>query len=242
MDKRKYEISAAAESREQLNRDLWIIGLVSLAALTVYMLAMNFGLGDFWQDGEIPVVLRVLAIGFFGQFGVAGMGICIVCFIRKQKFREFGLSSRNLLPALALSLLCCLPEFLCLYSMGRVGAWMPFKGVNTTAEVLASGFPSNVLGMAITALFWGFFEGFNYVVIRDKISAYSPGKYRFFDWGALVCAVMCILIHGAVGVTPEALLEMIGTFILIYGMLLVRKETGNAWGCILIFFIYWNAL
>ena len=93
----------------------------------------------------------------------------------------------------------------------------------------------------ITALCWGFFEGFNYVVIRDKISAASPSSYRFYDWGALVCAVMCILIHGAVGVTPEAIFEMVATFILIYGMLIVRKETGNAWGCVLIFFVYWNA-
>ena len=80
------------------------------------------------------------------------------------------------------------------------------------------------------------------MVIRDKISMLSPSKYRFFDWGALVCAVMCILIHGAVRVTPDVVLEMAATFILIYGMLIVRKETGNAWGCILIFFVYWNAI
>lgn len=43
-------------------------------------------------------------------------------------------------------------------------------------------------------------------------------------------------------VTPDAVLEMAATFILIYGMLIVRKETGNAWGCILIFFVYWNAI
>ncbi|MGN0841171.1 MAG: hypothetical protein ACI4NB_10110, partial [Candidatus Ornithospirochaeta sp.] len=73
------------------------------------------------------------------------------------------------------------------------------------------------------------------------ISAANPSTYRFFDWGALVCAVMCILIHGAVGVTPVAIFEMAATFILIYGMLIVRKETGNAWGCVLIFFVYWNA-
>ena len=120
-------------------------------------------------------------------------------------------------------------------------SWCSFQAVNTTPEVLASTFPQNVLGFLITAIFWGFFEGFNYVVIRDKISAYYPSKYRFFDWGALVCASLCILIHGAAGVTPEAVLEMISTFILIYGMLIVRKETGNARGCILIFFVYWNA-
>lgn len=54
--------------------------------------------------------------------------------------------------------------------------------------------------------------------------------------------IMCILIHGAVGVTPDAVAEMLCTIFLIYGMLIVRKATGNAWGCILIFVFYWNAL
>ena len=199
-------------------------------------------MNDFAGGHSIPIVLRVLVIGLCGQFAVSGLGISIVCLIRKQRFRDFGLNTKNLIPALLLSLLCCVPELTYYLVRGYVSGWCPFQGVNTTAEVLASTFPSNIIGFLITALFWGFFEGFNYVVIRDKISLCFPSKYRFFDWGALVCAVMCILIHGAVGVTPEAVLEMLSTFILIYGMLIVRKETGNAWGCILIFFVYWNAV
>ena len=96
--------------------------------------------------------------------------------------------------------------------------------------------------MLLTALFWGFFEGFNYVVISDKIGERYPSKNRLWDWGAFVCAAMCILIHGVVGVTPDAVAEMLCTLFLIYGMLIVRKATGNAWGCILIFVFYWNAL
>ena len=110
-----------------------------------------------------------------------------------------------------------------LLPLSRQCSWMvPILGCNTTPEVLASPFPYNLLAFLITAICWGFFEGFNYVVIRDKI--------------------MCILIHGAVGVTADELLEMIVTIIIIYGMLIVRKETGNSWGCVLIFCVYWNAL
>ena len=50
--------------------------------------------------------------------------------------------------------------------------------------------------MLLTALFWGFFEGFNYVVISDKIGERYPAQNMLWDWGAFVCAVMCILIHG----------------------------------------------
>ena len=35
---------------------------------------------------------------------------------------------------------------------------------------------------------------------------------------------------------------LITTFIAIYGMLIVKKKTGNAWGCVLAFCFIWNAL
>lgn len=106
-------------------------------------------------------------------------------------------------------MLCCIPDFIYNYFAGNVHSWFPFSDVNTTAEVIESGFPYNVLGMIITAVCWGFFEGFNYVVICDKISERYPSKSKLWDWGAFVCAIMCILIHGVIGVTPDAIVEML---------------------------------
>lgn len=229
------------ERKKQLSIDLWIIVIVTFIVLGI-IVSLGSGMTDFAYDESVNILIRVLLIGVGGQFGVAGLGITIVCLLRNESYFKFGLNTKNLLPALGLSLLCCTPDFLYHFVSGDIHGWCPFWTVNTTPEVLASPFPYNVLAYAVTAICWGFFEGFNYVVIRDKISEMSPSKYRFWDWGAFVCAVMCILIHGAVGVTPEALLEMLVTIILIYGMLIVRKETGNAWGCILIFLVYWNAI
>lgn len=230
------------ERKKQLEVDLWIILIVTMAVLGIVLMGFGNQINQLAADSSVNILLRVLIIGLCGQFGIAGLGITIVCLIRKESFLKFGLNTKNLFPALGLSLLCCVPDFVYCLLSGRVHAWCPFWDVNTTPEVLSSAFPYNVLAFLVTALCWGFFEGFNYVVIRDKISELYPSKYRFFDWGAIVCAVMCILVHGAVGVTPDALIEMLVTMILIYGMLIVRKETGNAWGCILIFFVYWNAL
>ncbi len=230
------------ERKKQLTVDLWIILITSMAVLGIVLMGFGNQINQLAADSSVNILLRVLIIGLCGQFGIAGLGITIVCLIRKESFLKFGLNTKNLFPALGLSLLCCVPDFVYCLINGRVHAWCPFWDVNTTPEVLSSAFPYNVLAFLVTALCWGFFEGFNYVVIRDKISELYPSKHRFFDWGALVCAVMCILIHGAVGVTPDALIEMLTTMILIYGMLIVRKETGNAWGCVLIFFVYWNAL
>ncbi len=230
------------ERKKQLAIDLWVILITTMAVLGIVLMGFGNQINQLAADSSVNILLRVLIIGLCGQFGIAGLGITIVCLIRKESFLKFGLNTKNLFSALGLSLLCCVPDFVYCLINGRVHAWCPFWDVNTTPEVLSSAFPYNVLAFLVTALCWGFFEGFNYVVIRDKISEMYPSKYRFFDWGALVCAVMCILIHGAVGVTPDALIEMLTTMILIYGMLIVRKETGNAWGCILIFFVYWNAL
>ena len=230
------------ERKKQLTVDLWIIFIATMAVLGIVLMGFGNQINQLAADSSVNILLRVLIIGLCGQFGIAGLGITIVCLIRKESFLKFGLNTKNLFPALGLSLLCCVPDFVYCLINGRVHAWCPFWDVNTTPEVLSSAFPYNVLAFLVTALCWGFFEGFNYVVIRDKISEMYPSKYRFFDWGALVCAVMCILVHGAVGVTPDALIEMLTTMILIYGMLIVRKETGNAWGCVLIFFVYWNAL
>ncbi len=235
------ETTLTKNRKKQLSQDLWIICIVSFAVLAICML-VNDKMKSFVFDPSINIVLRVLVVGVGGQFGLAGLGITIVCILRKEKFQSFGLNTKNLIPALLLSLACCIPDFIYCVISGNVHAWCPFWDVNTTPELLKSGFPYNVLGMLITAVCWGFFEGFNYVVIRDKLSELYPSRYKFWDWGAFVCAIMCILVHGAIGVTPDAVVEMLVTIFLIYGMLLVRKLTGNAWGCVLIFMVYWNAI
>ena len=40
----------------------------------------------------------------------------------------------------------------------------------------------------------------------------------------------------------RGIIEIITTFIAIYGMLLVKKKTGNAWGCVFAFCLIWNAM
>lgn len=230
----------SVERKKQLSNDLWIIVLISFIVLGILVI---FGseISQFTSDQSVNIVLRVLVMGII-QFGVAGLGITIVSILRKDSFLNHGLNKKNLLPALLLSLGCCIPALIYQLCVEDVQKWVPFISVKTTSEVLSSGFPWNVIGIIITAICWGFFESFNYVVIYDKISELSPSKYKYLDWGALICAVMCILIHGAVGVTPDAIIQMLVIMFVIYGMLIVRKITGSAWGCILIFFVYWNAL
>ena len=228
--------------KRQLDFDLILIGVVTFLVLGLVLVAFGKEFNGFVYDTSRPVFPRVAVAAICGQFALSGLGITIVCIIRKERFTMFGLNTHKLLPALLLSLACCVPDFIYQFINGNVHAWFPFYDVFTTKELMVADLAVKIPGFILTAVAWGFFEGFNYVVIRDKLSERFPSKHRFWDVGAFVCAVMCILIHGAVGVTPDAIIEMLVTMFLIYGMLIVRKETDNAWGCILIFFVYWNAL
>ncbi len=141
-----------------------------------------------------------------------------------------------------LSALATLPHLVYRAATGTLTGYMPFRQVNFTNEVLASGFPINVIGMVTIATAWGFFEGFNYAFISDKINKLYPPKGVWLNWGAIACGVFCLLIHGLVGVTPDALMEAVTVFAIIYGMLVVKERTGNAWGTVLVFLFFWNAI
>ena len=84
-------------------------------------------------------------------------------------------------------------------------------------------------------------EGFNYVVICDKINRRYSCKNQWLDYGAITCAVVGVLFH-PLSISFWGIVEMLTTFLAIYGMLIVKKKTGNAWGCVFAFCFIWNAL
>lgn len=143
--------------------------------------------------------------------------------------------------SIVLCIFCFVPYIIFSAVTKQITSYLPFQSVWMTKEAISSGFPVNVVTMLVITTAWGFFEGFNYVVISDKINQRYPSKNRLLNWGAIICAVMCILIHGMIGVTLESSIEMFTIMIIIYGMLVIREITGNAWGCIFIFVFLWNA-
>ncbi len=225
--------------KRQLNNDLWIIVILSLLSLGVYII-FNSQIMSIAKDSAVPILLRVMIFASL-QFGVAGLGITAVAMIRKEKFCSYGLKKDKAFMSILLTVLCFAPYLVLSFSTGEITSYLPFQQVMTTNEVLASSFPINVLGILITALSWGFFEGFNYVVISDKINKLYPSKNQWINFGAISCSILCILIHGMVGVTSEALIEMLTIMFFIYGMLIVKDKTGNAWGSVFAFIFLWNA-
>ena len=227
------------EKEKELDIDLWIIMIVSLISFGVFMIFQKDIYG-FIKNEKVPILSRVLLAATF-QYGLAGFGITIVSILRKESFLSYGLKTRGMFSSILLCVLCFVPNIIFSYTLGQSDRYLPFQTVLTTKEVLASGFPINIIGMLATAVAWGFFEGFNYVVIGEKINRRYPTNSKWLNWGAIVCAIMCILIHGAIGVTFKGIIEMITVLIIIYGMLMAKEFTGNAWGCVFVFVFLWNA-
>lgn len=224
--------------QERLDMDIWIISLVTLGVFLIYALTGK-QLMNFVKNSDISVVPRLL-LNAVVQFGIAGLGITIICILRKEKFSDFGLVKKNIGKAIIGTVISFIPSICYILASGEFNGYQPFN-ILVTNDVLSSGFPVSILGMALIVIVWGFFEGFNYVVICEKINKRYPSNKQWIDYGAISCAIVCILFH-PFSISFWGILEIITTFIAIYGMLIVKKKTGNAWGCVFAFCFIWNAL
>ena len=223
---------------KRLDTELWIILLVTLGVFFFYA-AMDNQIMDFIKDDRISIIPRLL-LNAVVQFGVAGLGITIVCILRKEKFTHFGLTRKNIFKAILGTTICFIPSICYTFLSGQFTGYQPFS-IQITDDVIASGTPFSIIGMALIIIVWGFFEGFNYAVICEKINRRYPSKNQWLDYGAITCALICIVFH-PFSTSFWGIVEVITTFIAIYGMLIVKKKTGNAWGCVFAFCFIWNAI
>jgi hypothetical protein len=115
------------------------------------------------------------------------------------------------------------------------------NGTVLTDSILARPFPQNVLCMGLVYLIWGFFEGITYVFFSKKINTIFIFKNKCLNIGAIFCGIICVLIHGIIGFDLLTSIETITVFIFIYGILIIKDTTGNAWGCVFSFLFLWNA-
>lgn len=220
-------------------RDIAIIVITSLIFAGLYI-AFEQPIMEYGRNPEHALIWRFLPVAII-QYGMAGLGISIVLCKNRESLRQHGLVRKNLLWSVTGCLAVSVPTVLFLYCTGGLHGFLPFQGMFLTRDMLRAAFLFNVIGYLVIAVIWGFFEGLYYVVLADKINALKAPK-GICNLGALVCAVFAVLIHGMIGTSVEVLLEAAATFILMYGSLVIREKTGNAWGNILIFFVVWNAL
>ena len=106
----KQQLSA---EQKRLETDIWIIALVTFGVFLCYA-AMGNQLRDFVLDSSISVIPRLL-LNAAVQFGVAGLGITIVCVSRREKFTHFGLTRKNAFRAIIGTILCFIPSICCIF-------------------------------------------------------------------------------------------------------------------------------
>lgn len=217
--------------------DLIIVGLFVLIVygiLGVFYILLKIDIG------ALPILVQTL-IGALFQFGLMGLGIVVICVRNKESFLNFGLKKEKLILTIILSILVCLPSLIFQIFTNKNLSYFPLQNVNFTKPVLAAGFPINIVGMIIIIVTWGFFEGFSYVVISDRINKLLSPKSLLINWGAIICGIFCLVIHVLLG-QSYSFWGTITEFVLIYGMLVVYHYTGNAWGCVLIFLLFWSGV
>lgn len=219
--------------------DLNIIINTTLLVLGIFMIFQS-QFKSFSNNKNIHILIRTTIMALM-QFGVAGLGVTVMSIFRKEKFLKYGLKQKGTITSIVLSSLMFVPNVMFNLATGAVTKYMPFQSVWITNDVISSRFPINIIGIALIVIAWGFFEGFNYVVIYEKINMRFPTTNKWLNRSAILCAIMCISIHGIIGISPENIIEAITVFIIIYGMLMVKEFTGNAWGCVFIFIFLWNA-
>lgn len=226
--------------QREADKDLNILALFTFFPLIGFLAFQEPIISFSWNpDHSLWIRLLVLALC---QFSIAGLGSSAILIYRKESIQKYGLVGKEIFPTLLQTALIALPLLIFLIVSGQARSYLPFQSILITKEVIASPAPTNLLGYLFIALIWGFWEGFNYVVIAKKINLRYPQKGNgFWNLGALICALICLLVHGMIGLNPSSLLQESTVFILIYGMLQIHRRTGNAWGCILIFFLLWNA-
>lgn len=174
------------------------------------------------------------------QFGVAGLGIVSVMIFRKESFSSYGLKMDNIVKSILETIVSFLPVIIYIFASGNFKGYHPLH-ISLTRHVLSGEFPINILGMYLILIVWGFFEGFNYAVIADKINKRYPTKSTWLNYGAITCAFICLLFH-PIKTDFWGIIELITTFVAIYGILIVKTKTNNAWGCVFAFIFIWNAL
>ena len=229
-----------SSQQKEADQDLNILALFTFLPL-IGFLAFQEPIISFSRNPDHSLWMRLFVLALC-QFSIAGLGASVILIYRKEGLQKYGLVGKEIFPTLLQTALIALPLLIFLMASGQVHSYLPFQSILLTKEVLASPFPINFLGYLFISLIWGFWEGFNYVLIAQKINLRYPQKGNgFWNLGAFICALICLLVHGMIGLNPSSLLQESTVFILIYGMLQVHRRTGNASGCILIFFFLWNA-
>lgn len=227
------------KKQKQADHDLNVILILTLVPL-FFFLTFKQTIFSYTNQSSVPLWTRLVILATC-QFAIAGLGTSSIMLYRKEGFRHFGLITKKFIPTLFQSVLFALPLIIFLTLTHQIHSYFPLQSIHLTKEVFSQAFPNNIFAYLVICLIWGFWEGFNYVIIAEKIRIRFPSSSPWLDKGAVTCAIFCLLMHGIIGFDIYTLFESLTVFIFIYGMLITQAINKNSWGCVILFLLIWNA-
>lgn len=121
------------------------------------------------------------------QFGVAGLESTIVCMLRKEKFKSFGLTRKNIVKAIIETIGCFLPYICYVFASGQFDGFHPFH-IAITDEVIASGITAPIsswnlqgidsLNKGVLQLLKESFNFYNHKRSQTQLGSRAPAEYR----------------------------------------------------------------
>jgi hypothetical protein len=162
------------------------------------------------------------------QFTLEGLAVLVIMAHRQERFSHYGFTMRNLGKSLLLAFVLGGIYDLALSWHASALQWVPLRRQPAVRMSLAAGFPLYVLGLAVTVVVWGFFEGFFGVFFARKLNqALGNAGRSWLSPGALGFALFNGLIHLAIG---QGIQGFVFSFASGYAIAVIPAVTGNAWG------------
>lgn len=103
--------------QKRADTDIGIISFVTLGVFMIYAILGN-DLMRFVKNRDISVSPRLL-LNAAVQFGVAGLGITVVCILRKEKFSQYGLTNKNTGKSILGTVICFVPNIVYTLASGQ---------------------------------------------------------------------------------------------------------------------------
>ena len=190
---------------------------------------MDFGISSF-------MILAVL------QFFSLGFAAILLMLIRRESFAHFGVVKKDSFNSIMLTSLVYVPHTIIVETIKKNFMYIPFQYVIKPQYLGDLGSLKWIIVYFLTMIFIEFFEVFTYIVINDKINKIFKTKNLFLDPGAILCAVFVDLIYILASGIPFGWVDIITTFVLVYGMLIIKKFIKNSVGAIVWFTLCWNTI
>ena len=171
-----------------------------------------------------------------------GWGLQSFVFCARKNFRTYGLTRKNAFKAIIGTVICFIPSICCIFLSGQFSGYQPFS-ILITDDVIASGIPLFSHRHGFDCCLCGdFLRDLTMLVVCEKIDRRYPSKKKWLDYGAITCAVICILFH-PFSTSFWGIVEIITTFICnIWDADGKKANWQRQWGCVFAFCFIWNAI